>query len=131
MDSPKTAGRMRNLIGRHRQGVGVYVITAVIVLAAAASAYHSLSVKSNAAIESLAVARGADVLFAFVPRVPPYLVARLFLVEAAQFQAGAEAGLTPPVLGIEREQPRVELREAPIAHRASALGGENLHGAFR
>jgi tetratricopeptide (TPR) repeat protein len=55
MDSPTAASRMRNLIRRHRRGIGVSVIAAIIVLTLAAWAYDSASRKSNAAIDSLAV----------------------------------------------------------------------------
>jgi adenylate cyclase len=55
MDSPKAASRMRNLIGRHKPGIGVSVIAAIIVLALAGWVYDSVSRKGNAAIDSLAV----------------------------------------------------------------------------
>ena len=57
-----------------------------------------------------------------VPLVPPDLLAALFRVEAAELQARAEARLAPAVLRIEREQARIELREAATAHRTRALG---------
>src|ERR1700722_8332017 len=57
---------------------------------------------------------------------PPHgFFAALLGVELRQLQSGAEATLAPAVLGIEREQARVELWETGTAVRTGALGREN------
>src|SRR6185312_16546423 len=50
-----------------------------------------------------------------VPVVPPDFLAALLLVEARHLDAGAEAAPAPAVLGVEREQARVQLGEAAPA----------------
>ena len=47
-------------------------------------------------------------------------------VDAGELQAGAVAGGAPAVLGVEREEARVEFGEAARARRAGALGREDL-----
>ena len=76
-------------------------------------------------VEALAVAGWGRARLAFEPVVPPDFLAGLFLVEAFDRQAGAVAGLAPAVLGVVREQARIEFREARAAGRAGALGGEH------
>ena len=76
-------------------------------------------------IEPLTVTRRADPLVVSVPLVPPDFLAGLVGVEAAELQARAEARGAPAMLGVEREQARVEFRKAAAAHGTGALGGEN------
>ena len=78
-------------------------------------------------VEPLAVAGLAGVRLAFGRVAPRALFAALFLVEAFELEAGAEAALAPAVLGVEREQARIELGEAGAAGRAGALDAEHLH----
>lgn len=55
MDSSRATSPTRHLIGSKQRQIGVAVIAVVIVLALAEWAYYSLSRRSNAAINSLAV----------------------------------------------------------------------------
>ncbi len=86
-------------------------------------------------IQPLALARGASLIHLepFQPGVEdmvlgPGPLAFLIPADVAELQSGPEAGLAPPVLGVEGEQPRVELGEAGAAGRAGALGRERRLG---
>src|SRR5205807_1008366 len=76
-------------------------------------------------VKPLAVTFRTDALVVSVPLVPPDFLAGLVGVEAAELQARAVACSAPAMLGVEREQPRVEIRKAAAAHGTGALGGEN------
>src|SRR6188768_3104998 len=78
-------------------------------------------------IEPLTVAGFAGMRLTFGVVAPHSLFAALFLVEAFEFEAGAEAAFTPTVFGVEREQARIELRETGAAGRAGTLDAEHLH----
>ena len=67
----------------------------------------------------------AQTLSASAPSLHHHSSPRLLLVEAAQFQAGAVTLLAPAVLGVEREQARIELGEAARARRTGATRGED------
>src|SRR5918993_1534539 len=58
--------------------------------------------------------------------LPLAFLAALLGVESGELDAGSEAFGTPAVLGVVREQARVERLEAAAARRARALGGEQL-----
>src|SRR5262249_61536856 len=58
----------------------------------------------------------------------PGLLAILVPVDAGELQPCSKALATPAVLGVEREQARVGLREAAAASRAGALGREHALG---
>ena len=84
-------------------------------------------------VQALAVAGGAGFLDfqPFEPGVEHVVLGAGLLalgvpVDAGELHAGAVAGGAPAVLGVEREEARVELREAARARRAGALGGEDL-----
>ncbi len=78
--------------------------------------------------QPLTVAGAASLRIVLVPLVPPDLLACLLLVETGHLDASAVAAVTPAMLGVEREQARIELGEAPAARGAGALGREYGYG---
>ena len=80
-------------------------------------------------IQPPALATGARLRLARIPLVPPQLFPALLGIEAVHLDPGAKAALAPAVLGVEGEQARVELAEAPAAGGAGALGGEHRDAA--
>src|SRR3990170_1800625 len=76
-------------------------------------------------VEAHAVACRTNALGAFPPRVPPDLLAGLVRVEARHEQPRAVAAFAPAMLGVVREEARIELGEAAAALRAGAPGGED------
>src|SRR5690606_38158406 len=76
-------------------------------------------------VQALPLAVGALGWLAVIPLVPPDLVPCLFFVEAGHLESGAVAALAPAVLRIEREEPRIELREAAAARRTGSLRGKH------
>src|SRR5690606_31193144 len=76
------------------------------------------------AVQAFAVARGAGGGGAVVSGVPSGFFASLFLIEAFELQAGAEAVRAPAMLGVVREQSRVGLGKAGSAAGAGALDRE-------
>ena len=77
-------------------------------------------------VEPLAVTGRAGFGAAFVPVVPPDLLAGLFGIEALQFFAGAKAAATPAVARVVGEQSRIEFGEAAAATGAGAADREHL-----
>src|SRR5690606_458253 len=82
-------------------------------------------------IQALPLACAANLRFLFIPFVPPDLLAALLLVEAADAKTRTEAVLAPAVLRVEREQTRIEIREAARAGRTCPASREDLNGGRR
>src|SRR5687768_11524730 len=77
----------------------------------------------------MAIACLAGMRFIFEPFVPPNFFTTLFRIEASHRDSGAETRFTPPVFRVEREQTRIEIREARAARRARAPRRKDSHCA--
>src|SRR5262249_40113084 len=76
-------------------------------------------------IQPVAVTCLAGRRLMLVPFVPPDFLATLLFIETRHLHTGTETTLAPAMLGVEREQPWIELCEATPARRARALRGKN------
>ena len=85
--------------------------------------------RQRVAIQALAMAGRAGLQFVFfiIRQIfPGIFFTTLFFVEAAEFDAGAEAGVAPAMLGVIGEQTWIRFRETRAAGRAGTLGGKVL-----